>query len=103
MLIRDYRLEVISPPCEPGAERWNAVARLAEDIAGVLPYLNATLRGCIYDHRSAVLTWQRGGRRVIIRPQEIAVTNLEDREDARRVMEGLVKTVSPDHVYDGHR
>jgi ArsR family metal-binding transcriptional regulator len=94
MLIRDYELEVTSPPCDPGAERWNAIARLTGDIAEVLPYLNATLRGCIYDHRSTVLTWQRGGRRVIIRPQEIAVSNLEDRDDARRVIEGLVKTIN---------
>jgi len=94
MLIRDYELEVTSPPCEPGAERWNAIAHLTEGIAEVLPYLNATLRGCIYDHRSAVLTWQRGGRRVIIRPGDIAVTNLEDRDDARRVIGGLVKTIN---------
>ncbi len=94
MLIRDYELEVTSPPCEPGAERWNAIAHLTEDIAEVLPYLNATLRGCIYDNQSAVLTWQRGGKRVIIRPQEIAVTNLEDREEARNVVESLVKTIN---------
>ena len=31
---------------------------------------------------------------MIIRPQEIAVTNLEDRDDARRVVEGLVKTIN---------
>jgi len=31
---------------------------------------------------------------VIIRPKEIAVTNLEDREDARNVVEGLVKTIN---------
>ena len=94
MLFTDYELAVTSPPCEPGAERWNAIAHLTEDIAEVLPYLNATLRGCLYDHQSGVLTWQRGGRRVIIRPREIAVTNLEDREDARRVVEGVVKTIN---------
>jgi len=92
--VKNYELEVISPPCEPGAERWNAIAHLSDDVSEVMPYLNATLRGCIYDHQSGVLTWQRGGRRIIIRLKEIAVTNLEDREDARRVMGSLVKTIN---------
>ncbi|MGB5933308.1 MAG: (Fe-S)-binding protein [Anaerolineae bacterium] len=94
-LIKEYSLEVTSPPCDPGAERWNAIAHLSGDIGEVLPYLNAAaLKGCIYDHQSRILTWQRGGRRVIIRPQDIAVTNLEDREDAWRVVESLVKTIN---------
>lgn len=94
MLVKDYQLDIISPPCKPGAERWNAIAHLSDDISAVLPYLNATLRDCIYDHQSGVLTWQRGGRRIVIRPKEIAVTNLEDREDAWKVVESLVKTIN---------
>lgn len=94
MLVRRYELDVISPPCKPGTERWNAIAHLSDDISAVLPYLNATLRGCIYDHPTKTITWQRGGRRIIIRAQEIAVTNLEDREDAWRVVESLAKTIN---------
>lgn len=94
MLVKNYELEVISPPCDPGAERWNAIAHLSDDINAVLPYLNATLKGCIYDHKARIITWQRGGRRIIIRPQEIAITNLEDREDAWNVLESLVKTIN---------
>jgi ArsR family metal-binding transcriptional regulator len=94
VLVKNYELEVISPPCEPGAERWNTIAHLSQDISEVLPYLNATLRGCIYDHETKTISWQRGGRRITIRPQEIAVTNLEDRDDAWRVVESLVKTIN---------
>lgn len=43
MLIEKYDLDVFTPPCEPGAERYSAV--LTVDISGVLPYLNATRRG----------------------------------------------------------
>lgn len=94
MLLKSYELDVISPPCEPGAERWNAIAHLPDDISKAMPYLNATLKDCIYDHQSGVLTWQRGGRRIIIRPKEIAVTNLEDRDHAWGVVESLVKTIN---------
>src|SRR3989304_5066658 len=45
MLIEHYDLEVFTPPCDPGSERFAATARLTTDISGVFPYLNATLRG----------------------------------------------------------
>ncbi len=48
MLIDGYDIEVFTPPCEPGAERFAARARLTTDISVVLPYLNATLRGAVY-------------------------------------------------------
>jgi len=41
MLIEKYDLEVTSPPCAPGAERWSTFTRLTTDIGDVLPYLNA--------------------------------------------------------------
>ena len=31
MLIEHYDLEVFTPPCEPGAERYSAVARLTTE------------------------------------------------------------------------
>ena len=42
MLIPAYELEVFTPPCDPGAERFSAVAHLPADIRDALPYLNAT-------------------------------------------------------------
>jgi len=43
MLIENYELEVFTPPCDPGAERYAAKAHLTADISEILPYLNATL------------------------------------------------------------
>ena len=94
MLIEKYDLEVTSPPCEPGAERWSAFARLITDIGDVLPYLNAAWKGAIYDHANHCLTWRMGGRAVSVRPYEIAVSNLEDREEAATVIERLVGMIN---------
>ncbi|MBC7264453.1 MAG: Fe-S cluster protein [Chloroflexi bacterium] len=94
MLIEGYELTVTSPPCDPGSERWSAFADLSVDIAEVLPYLNATLKGAIYDHKAQILTWRMGGRAVSIRPRQIAVSNLEDREEARAVVDRLVEMVN---------
>jgi ArsR family metal-binding transcriptional regulator len=93
-LIEDYDLEVFTPPCEPGAERFSAVARLTADISEVLPYLNATLRGAVYNHTAKALTWKKGGRNIAFHSYKIAAGNLEDRAEAEKVIEGLIKTVN---------
>ncbi len=94
MLIKDYDLEVFTPPCEPGAERFSAVARLTTDISEVLPYLNATLRGAVYNPAARALTWKKGGHNVVFHAYEIATSNVEDREAATKEIEGLVKLVN---------
>jgi len=94
MLIDHYDLEVFTPPCEPGAERFSAVARLTTDISEALPYLNATLRGAVYNHTAKALTWKKGGRNIAFHSYKIAAGNLEDRAEAEQVIQGLIKTVN---------
>lgn len=94
MLIEDYDLELMTPPCDPGAETWSAFARLKVDIGEALPYLNATLRGAIYRHAAKALNWKKGGRNIAFHSYEIAVANLEDRTEAEKVIRGLVKLVN---------
>jgi len=47
MLIDRYDLGLFTPPCEPGAERYAAVARFTADIGEALPYLSASLAGSV--------------------------------------------------------
>ena len=87
MLIEKYDLQVLTPPCEPGAERFTAKARLVADIREVLPYLNATLRGAVYfpdsgaEYSAPALTWKKAGHNVAFHPYEIAVSNAVDRDE----------------------
>ncbi len=94
MLIEKYDLEVFTPPCEPGAERFSAIARLIADIREALPYLNATLRGARYNPAAPALQWTKGGHNVVFHPYQIAVSNVADREAAVQEVEGLVKLVN---------
>ena len=94
MLIEKYDLEVFTPPCEPGAERYVAQARLTTDISEVLPYLNATLRGAIYFPAANALTWKKGGHNVAFHAYEIAASNVEDRDGAEKELKGLVDLVN---------
>lgn len=94
MLIEEYILEVFTPACSPGEERFAAKARLATDISEVLPYLNATLHGARYTHAARALTWTKTGHHVAFHPFEIAVSNVEDRAAARQELEGLIDLVN---------
>jgi ArsR family metal-binding transcriptional regulator len=94
MLIEKYDLEIFTPPCEPGAERYSAKARLTVDISEVLPYLNATLRGAVYLPEAQALTWKKGGHNIAFHAYEIATSNVEDRDEAEKELKGLVDLVN---------
>jgi ArsR family metal-binding transcriptional regulator len=94
MLIETYDLEVFTPPCEPGAERYAARARMTVDISEVLPYLNATLRGAFYLPEASALTWKKGGHNIAFHAYEIATSNVEDRQGAEKELKGLVDLVN---------
>jgi len=93
-LIERYDLEVFTPPCEPGAERFSAIARLVVDISEVLPYLNAVLKGAIYSPGAQALIWTRGGHRVVFSAYQIAVSNVEDRGEAIHVLKSEIERVN---------
>lgn len=94
MLIETYDLEVFTPPCDPGAERYAAKAQLTVDISEVLPYLNATLRGAIYLPEAQALTWKKSGHNITFHAYEIATSNVEDREGAEKELKGLIDLVN---------
>ena len=94
MLVENYDLEVFTPPCEPGAERFAATARLRVDISGVLPYLNATLRGAIYHKQANALTWKKGGHNIAFHAYEISTSNVKDREGAEKEIGSMVDLVN---------
>lgn len=94
MLIETYDLEVFTPPCEPGAKRYAARARLMVDISEVLPCLNTTLRGAVYLPKANALTWKKGGHNIAFYAFEIATSNVEDREAAEKELKGLIDLVN---------
>jgi ArsR family metal-binding transcriptional regulator len=94
MLIEKYDLEVFTPPCEPGAERYAARVRLMVDISEILPFLNATLRGALYLPTANALTWKKGGHNIAFHAYEIATSYVEDRDGAEKELKGLVDLVN---------
>jgi ArsR family metal-binding transcriptional regulator len=94
MLLKDYKLRIVLSDCNPSSQKVNAIADLSENICEVLPYLNTVLKGLQYHGEEKILTVKRGGRLITFRPQQIALTKLEDEKEAREVMEELKQIIN---------
>ena len=87
MLLCNYVLKTVLSDCNPSSQKVNAIADLSEDISEVLPYLNTVLKGIQDNEAEKILVIKKGGRLITFRPRQIALTKLEDENDARIVME----------------
>ena len=87
MLLKGYKFTV--GMCLADPEKIRIVAELTDDIGDVLPYLNATFRGCMYNHNGLVLTLKKDGRVITFRPKEVAITKLENENKAREILDRL--------------
>ncbi|MBC7261000.1 MAG: Fe-S cluster protein [Chloroflexi bacterium] len=94
MLIEQYELRVESPPWEPGSEHRCAFVQLKADISAALPYLNAVLKGALYEQSLPALYWRTEGRLICFHARQIAVSDLADRDDAQNIAERLVQLVN---------
>ena len=94
MLLQSYQSNLFAPPCAPGAERWSAKAALDDDIGDALPYLNASIKSAIYNHAARALTWRMGGHSFAVRPREIAISNLLDKDAAATEMQRVAELIN---------
>jgi ArsR family metal-binding transcriptional regulator len=93
-LIKDYEMELFSPPCVPGSEHWSVKLTLDNDISEVLPYLNAELEGADYDHKAKVLVWKSDGKKFAFRPNEIKAAPILERDEAYPLSKEAVDVVN---------
>ncbi len=85
----NYQLSPL--PCRPGEKIWGAKVTFDGDISGVMPYLNGCLKRCFYMPKSRELTFDFLGCWVSLRPNEIRIANIPDREEAGKIVEKLVR------------
>ncbi|MGD2040326.1 MAG: (Fe-S)-binding protein [Anaerolineae bacterium] len=93
-IAKDYEMHLEAPACEPGAEYWNATARFQEDLSDVFPYLNAKWKKVVYSPRAQQITWSFEDHSVAIKPFEITISNLPDRDSATIEMEKIVAEIN---------
>ena len=93
-LIRSFDLRLATPECFAQATWYRAQVDIADDISEALPYLNAELKGCEYDHSAGVLLWSEGNRKDAFRPRKIAIAPVADRQEAEDLTERTVELVN---------
>lgn len=94
MLIEEYEIELHTPACHPAASIYAATVTLARDISEVLPYVNGTVEKGLFLAGVPTLVWVEGCRKYALRPREIAVSNLADREQASEVVRAVVDRIN---------
>ena len=94
MLLNSYTLRIVISDCNPSSQKVNAVADLSADISELLPYLNSVLKGLHYFEEEKVLTVKKEGRLITFRPKQVAVTKVEDEQEARRIVDELVRILN---------
>ncbi len=103
MLLRGFlEMETAFPPCHPGQMEWmRASAELTDDISPVFPYLNAIMKGTVYDADRQTLNFKLGGRGVTLRARRVFVTRLENEEDAWEVLDRLKTLINRTYAKRG--
>jgi ArsR family metal-binding transcriptional regulator len=102
MFIKDYQLRIVLSDCNPSSQKVNAIVDLSEDITEILPYLNTALKGLHYFEEEKILTIKKKGRLITFWPRQIALTKLEDEDEARGVMEELKQIVNETYANKDH-
>jgi ArsR family metal-binding transcriptional regulator len=93
-IAKDYDLHLEAPACEPGAEYWNATAQFKDDISDVFPYLNAQWKDAIYSPGARQITFRFEDRAVALKPHEITISNLPDRDSATIELEKILAEIN---------
>jgi ArsR family metal-binding transcriptional regulator len=102
MLLHKYDLKIVLSECNPSSLKVNAIADLSEDIGEILPYLNTALKGFQYYAEEKILTVKKEGRLISFRARQIALTKLEDENEATVVMEELKRIVNETYANRDH-
>lgn len=76
-------------PCIADPDKIRFTAYLEKDVSELLPYLNAAIKGGIYNHQGQTLTIRKEGRLITIHAHKIAAGKILNRKDAEKVLEWL--------------
>ena len=96
MLLKGFEnIKTYFPPCHPGeVEVLSASADCTDDISDVFPYLNAIMKGTIYDPKNKTLHFKLGGYGITLYPKQVLVAGLKSKGDAEKVLEHLKSIIN---------
>src|SRR4030043_846884 len=88
MLLHSYKI-TRTLPCLADPEKIRVVAELSDEIHEVFPFLNAVLKGCIYNHPALTLTIKKDGKLLTLHAYHITLAKIEDEKEAEEILRWL--------------
>lgn len=88
MLLHSYKI-TRTLPCLADPEKIRVIAEIPDEIHEVFPYLNARLKGCIYNHPANTLTIRKDQKLITLHVLHITLAKIEDEKDADEVLSWL--------------
>jgi ArsR family metal-binding transcriptional regulator len=94
MLLTGWTKEITRVACRPEARTLHCIARLNEDIAAVIPYLNAVLGGYTYIKEPPSVTFRSQGKLITVHADHIAINANRDEEEAEKILQWLQREIN---------
>jgi len=93
MLFRSYEIKGILP-CLADPEKIRVIAEVSGEIHEAFPYLNAILKGCIYNHPAMTLTIKKDQKLITLHAYHITLAKIEDEMEAEDLLGWLKNLIN---------
>jgi ArsR family metal-binding transcriptional regulator len=85
MLLNSYKITRILP-CIADPEKIRVIAEVSDEIHEIFPYLNAIIKGCIYNHPALTLTIRNEEKLITLHAMHVTMTLIEDEKEAHEML-----------------
>jgi ArsR family metal-binding transcriptional regulator len=85
MLLQSYKI-TRTLPCIADPEKIRVIAEVSDEIHEIFPYLNAVIKGCIYNHPALTLTIRNEDKLITLHTKHITMTLIEDEKEAHEML-----------------
>ena len=75
-------------------EKIRVIAEVSGEIYEAFPYLNAILKGCIYNHPALTLTIKKDGKLFTLHTNHITLAKIEDEKEAEEILGWLKELIN---------
>ena len=99
MLLSFYKITRILP-CLADPEKIRVIAEVSGEIHEAFPYLNATMKECIYNHPAFTLTFKEGEKMITLHAHHITLAKIDDEKEAEQILNRLQNLIN--ETYENH-
>jgi ArsR family metal-binding transcriptional regulator len=97
MLLQSYKITRILP-CIADPEKIRVIAEVSGEVHKIFPYLNAIIKGCIYNHPALTLTIRNEDKLITLHANHVTMTLIEDEKEADEILNWLKDLIN--ETYD---